>query len=58
MNKHCYKFIDIDMEAINDLWLDLLKFGFRRLHSTEAAVFKACNAIVLALDSGFITAAH
>jgi len=27
MSKHCYKFIDTDMEAVNDLWLYLLKFG-------------------------------
>src|SRR6218665_4079837 len=36
--------------------LPLVKSGFRRLHSTETAVLKVYNDIILALDSGFITA--
>src|SRR6218665_2253367 len=36
--------------------LPLVQSGFRRLHSTETAVLKVYNDIILALDSGFITA--
>jgi len=34
--------------------LRLIRSGFCRLHSTEIAVLKVYNEIVLALDSGFI----
>ena len=34
--------------------LPLVQSGFRRLHSTETAVLKVYNDIILALDSGFI----
>src|SRR6218665_3752149 len=36
--------------------LPLVQSCFRRLHSTETAVLKVYNDIILALDSGFITA--